>query len=87
LGQPVDTRSDIFSFGLVLYEMLSGKRAFSDDTPLATLAAIVKDEPAPLAGAGGTGTHRQAVSGEAGGTTLSDHGRSKDCLGAGQTDW
>ena len=44
----VDTRSDIFSFGLVLYEMLSGKRAFSGDTPLATLAAIVKDEPSPL---------------------------------------
>ncbi|MBZ5634978.1 MAG: protein kinase [Acidobacteriia bacterium] len=48
-GLAVDTRSDIFSFGLVLYEMLSGKRAFSGDTPMATLAAIVKDEPAPLA--------------------------------------
>jgi hypothetical protein len=45
----VDTRSDIFSFGLVVYEMLSGKRAFSGDTPMATLAAIVKDEPAPFA--------------------------------------
>ena len=48
-GLNVDTRSDIFSFGLVFYEMLSGKRAFSGDTPMATLAAIVKDEPAPLA--------------------------------------
>jgi len=48
-GLAVDTRSDIFSFGLLLYEMLSGKRAFSGDTPLATLAAIVKDQPAPLA--------------------------------------
>ena len=48
-GLAVDTRSDIFSFGLVLYEMLSGKRAFRGDTPLATLAAIVKDEPGPLA--------------------------------------
>jgi serine/threonine-protein kinase len=48
-GLTVDTRSDIFSFGLVLYEMLSGKRAFRGDTPLATLAAIAKDEPATLA--------------------------------------
>ena len=48
-GLTVDTRSDIFSFGLVLYEMLSGKRAFRGDTPMATLAAIAKDEPAPLA--------------------------------------
>jgi len=48
-GLAVDTRSDIFSFGLVLYEMLSGKRPFRGDTPLATLAAIVKDEPFPLA--------------------------------------
>jgi len=48
-GLTVDTRSDIFSFGIMLYEMLSGKRAFRGDTPMATLAAIVKDEPAPLA--------------------------------------
>ena len=48
-GLAVDTRSDIFSFGLVLYEMLSGKRAFRGDTPMATLAAIMKDEPSPLA--------------------------------------
>jgi eukaryotic-like serine/threonine-protein kinase len=48
-GLTVDTRSDIFSFGLVLYEMLSGKRAFAGDTPLATLAAIVRDEPAAFA--------------------------------------
>lgn len=47
-GQPVDARSDIFSVGLVLYEMLSGRRAFVGETDLATLAAIVRDEPAPL---------------------------------------
>jgi len=52
-GLAVDTRSDIFSFGLVLYEILSGKRAFRRDTPLATLAAIVRDEPAPLAAPAG----------------------------------
>jgi serine/threonine-protein kinase len=47
-GQPVDARSDIFSFGLVLYEMLSGKRAFSGDSNFAVMTAIVKEEPPPL---------------------------------------
>ena len=47
-GQPVDARSDIFSFGLVLYEVLSGKRAFTGETAFATMSAIVRDEPLPL---------------------------------------
>jgi cephalosporin-C deacetylase-like acetyl esterase len=47
-GQVADERSDIFAFGLVLYEMLSGKRAFSGDSSLAILTAIQKNEPAPL---------------------------------------
>jgi serine/threonine protein kinase/Tfp pilus assembly protein PilF len=47
-GKPADARSDIFSFGLVLYEMLSGKRAFSGDNSLAILAALQQDEPPPL---------------------------------------
>src|SRR5712691_7879766 len=47
-GLPIDARSDIFSFGSVLHEMLSGQRAFSEDTALATMAAIVRDEPRPL---------------------------------------
>jgi serine/threonine protein kinase len=47
-GQPADARSDIFSFGLVLYEMLSGKRAFAGESNLAIMNAIVKDEPAQL---------------------------------------
>jgi serine/threonine-protein kinase len=47
-GKPVDERSDIFSFGLVLYEMLSGRRAFSGDNSLAILSAIQKSEPLPL---------------------------------------
>ena len=48
-GKPVDGRSDIFSFGAVLYEMLSGRRAFSGANPMSTLAAILEKEPAPLA--------------------------------------
>jgi len=47
-GKPVDVRSDIFSFGLVLYEMLSGQRAFLGDSAPETMAALLRDEPPPL---------------------------------------
>jgi eukaryotic-like serine/threonine-protein kinase len=47
-GQPADARSDIFSFGLVLYEMLSGRRAFAGDSNYAIMNAIVKEEPSAL---------------------------------------
>src|SRR5262245_15493658 len=40
-GQAVDLRSDVFSFGAVLYETLSGRRAFSGETPLAAMSAVV----------------------------------------------
>jgi serine/threonine protein kinase len=46
-GKPVDARSDIFSFGAVLYEMVTGRRAFRGDTKLSILSAILKDEPEP----------------------------------------
>jgi serine/threonine-protein kinase len=49
-GKPIDPRSDIFSFGLVLYEMLSGRRAFGGDTAVSTIAAILHKEPQPLQG-------------------------------------
>ncbi|MDQ6893691.1 MAG: protein kinase [Acidobacteriota bacterium] len=51
-GLPVDSRSDIFSFGAVLYEMLSGKRAFARPTSNETIAAILREEPAELSGSG-----------------------------------
>ncbi len=47
-GRNVDHRSDIFSFGAVLYEMLSGKRAFHGDSAVETLNAILKEEPPEL---------------------------------------
>ncbi len=46
--KPVDARSDIFSFGVLLYEMLSGKRAFSESSPISTMAAVLHKEPRPL---------------------------------------
>ena len=45
-GRAADSRSDIFSFGCVLYEMLTGRRAFQRDTPVETMAAILKEQPA-----------------------------------------
>src|SRR6266567_5368471 len=47
-GRKVDARSDIFSFGLVLYEMLSGNRAFRAETRMATMAAVLNKEPTPI---------------------------------------
>ena len=47
-GQPVDRRSDIFSFGALLYEMLTGRKAFQGDTAAETMARILRDEPEPL---------------------------------------
>jgi serine/threonine protein kinase len=47
-GKTVDARSDIFSFGAILYEMLSGQRAFPGDTKMSTLAAVLRAEPKPL---------------------------------------
>ena len=48
-GLPADARSDIFSFGVVLYEMVSGRRPFARDTHAETLTAILKDDPPELA--------------------------------------
>jgi len=47
-GQDADHRSDLFSFGLILYEMLAGQRAFQGESLAETMAAIVKEEPPDL---------------------------------------
>ena len=47
-GKEADARSDIFSFGLVLYEMLAGHRAFEGDNAASVISAIMTAEPAPL---------------------------------------
>ena len=49
-GAPTDHRSDIFSLGAILYEMLSGRRAFRRETTAETMTAILREEPAELTG-------------------------------------
>jgi serine/threonine protein kinase len=48
-GEHVDARTDIFSFGVVLYEMLSGRQPFTSESKAATASAILTHEPPPLA--------------------------------------
>jgi serine/threonine-protein kinase len=47
-GQEIDVRTDIFSFGVILYEMLAGIRPFRADTPLGVMIATTRNEPRPL---------------------------------------
>ena len=52
-GHEVDPRTDVFSFGAVLYEMVTGRKAFARDSPSATIAAVLRDEPEPAASVSG----------------------------------
>ncbi|MGO9012446.1 MAG: protein kinase domain-containing protein [Bryobacteraceae bacterium] len=47
-GKPLDVRSDLFSFGVVLYEMLRGKRAFAGGSSIEVMNAVLKDDPPDL---------------------------------------
>ena len=47
-GKPVDARSDIFSFGAVLYEMLAGRRPFAGGSDLGIITSILRDQPPPI---------------------------------------
>jgi serine/threonine-protein kinase len=47
-ARPVDARSDIFTFGVVLYEMLTGRKAFAAGSTVSTLSAILRDDPKPM---------------------------------------
>ena len=68
-GKPADARSDIFSFGAVLYEMLSGRRAFKGESAAETMHAILRDDPPDLLESvkslpPGARSHRRALPGE-----------------------
>ena len=51
-GKRVDSRSDIFSFGAVLYEMLTGNRAFQGESEISTLTAVLRDQVKPISRSG-----------------------------------
>lgn len=51
-GQRVDARSDLFSFGSVMYKMLTGRQAFQGSSRLSTMSSILRDTPAPLKAVG-----------------------------------
>jgi Tol biopolymer transport system component/predicted Ser/Thr protein kinase len=47
-GEPADARSDVFAFGVVVYEMVTGRRVFEASSPAGVIAAILEHEPAPI---------------------------------------
>ena len=74
-GQGADQRSDIFALGAILYEMLTGKRAFKRDSSVETMNAILKEEPPELeetvpGNHARSGSRGPALPGEESGTTL-----------------
>jgi TolB-like protein/Tfp pilus assembly protein PilF len=54
-GKPLDARSDIFSLGTVVYELITGRRAFPGDSMASVLSAVLRDDPAPLGSAASPG--------------------------------
>ena len=81
-GREADGRTDIFSFGCVLYEMATGKKAFSGATQASLISSIMKDEPAPISavapdGASGARARGAALPREGPGRPLAERGRSR----------
>ena len=87
-GIGVDHRSDLFVFGAILFEMLSGQRAFRRDTAAETMTAILKEDPPELTERepqhfSGAGSDCASLPGEESGPALSDGSRSGVRSGSG----
>ena len=82
-GKPADARTDIFAFGALLYEMLTGRRAFEGTSQASLISAILSSDPPPIAVAATaqsarTGSRRQEVSGERPRRALAERTRSDE---------
>ena len=90
VGRPVDRRSDIFSFGAVLYEMLTGKRAFAGATTPDVLEAVVKNDPDWSALPAGTPAYLrrllERMPGEGSQAEVAGDRRGADCAGESGSD-
>ena len=81
-GRPLDHRTDIFSLGVMLYEMATGQRPFAGASPVELLSSILKDEPPPLErgearAAGAPGPDRRPLPGEGARESTSDRERPR----------
>ena len=88
-GKPVDARSDIFSLGSVLYEMVTGQQAFQGTSKMSTLSAILHQEPKPVSGvsAGNSGRSGKAdhpLPAQGSGAALPAHGRREGRAGGAE---
>ena len=84
-GKPADARSDVFSFGAVLYEMLSGRRAFDGESAISTMAAVLHKEPRRLETSPMLERIVTRCLEKRARAPLSDHGRVAGGVGKGRT--
>ena len=82
-GKEIDARSDLFSFGLVLYEMLTGRRAFDGENSASVIAAILARDPASLEEIAPVwfAARPAPLAGEGPGGSLADGGRFEGGVG------
>ena len=87
-GEKVDTRTDIFAFGALLYEMLAGTRPFTADSQAGLIAAVLEHDAPPVsdasaADAGQPRSHRAEVPGQESGRSVADRARFEERTGLG----